>query len=78
MKVLVLVLITLCLSVPTYAKTYNHETSKEIVLKGKVLAFGLGVGISGMILSVKYKGRLFTCSHLHGGKVYYHEHFDGE
>ena len=64
MKVLVLVLITLFLSVPTYAKTYNHEVSKEIVLKGKIVG-----DLYGTLLSVKYKGRLFTCSQSSTGEV---------
>ena len=78
MKVLVLVLITLFLSVPTYAKTYNHETSKEIVLKGKVLAFGIRVH-GDLVMSVKYKNRLFYCVHdHHTAKAYCAEYFDGE
>ena len=78
MKVLVLVLITLFLSVPTYAKTYNHETSKEIVLKGKVLAFGIRVH-GDLVMSVKYKNRLFSCRQDgYTAKVYCNEHVDGE
>ena len=78
MKVLVLVLITLCLSVPTYAKSYNHESSKEIVLKGKVLAFGIRE-YGSLVMSVKYKNRLFYClQDKHTGKAYCDEYFDGE
>ena len=76
MKVLVLVLITLCLSVPTYAKSYNHEASKEIVLKGKVLAFGRRVN-GDLVMSVKYKNRLFSCSQdEYSGKAHCDEYFD--
>ena len=75
MKVLVLVLITLFLSVPTYAKTYNHETSKEIVLKGKILSFGVS-GKWDLRMSVKYKNRLFSCRQRDIGQVICDEYDD--
>ena len=57
-------------SVPAYAETttYNHDASKEIVLKGKILAFG--IQSYSLIMSVKYKSRLFHCRHFDDGRVF--------
>ena len=69
MKLLVLVLITLFLSVPSYSQQktdHDYKTSKEIMLKGDVLGYGShtqkGVGgLQYLQMAVKYKEQLFVC-----------------
>ena len=69
MKLLVLVLITLFLSVPSYSQQkteQDYKTSKEIMLKGDVLGYGShtqkGVGgLQYLQMAVKYKEQLFSC-----------------
>ena len=42
MKVLALAIVMLIVAVPAYAESFNKETSTEIIVKGKVLASGVG------------------------------------
>ena len=69
MKVLVLAVVMLFVSVPAYAQEveYDHDASKEIILKGKVLAFGAENTM--VYMSVKYKGRLFYCVNTYIGQA---------
>ena len=59
MKLLVLVLITLFLSVPSYAKDYSIEFSQQIILEGKILSFVQWK--KGTHLAVNYNNRLYSC-----------------